>query len=361
MMKTVLVTVSGIIDPQIEAATARGERPQADYIALAQHLDADLLDYVAARKRTGRFGALLETIGGPNVMLAWACFQQRKRYSIMLTDGEQVGIPLACLLKYAGLGISPQHVMIGHILSVPKKMLFFDWLKLQSHIHTFVVYSSWQKQFIQDRWHVSPERVKLTPFMVDAHFFKPDQADGPSFLSAHPLGQQPLICSVGLEFRDYPTLLAAVREQPVEVMIAAASPWSKRSDTTSDQTIPSNVTVQRFTHLELRNLYAASRFVVIPLYNVNFQAGITAILEAMAMEKAVICSQVPGQTDVIVNSETGLYVPPQDPQALQNAISYLLNHPAEAERMGKNGRRFVEQVANLESYVSYFNAIKRSI
>jgi glycosyltransferase involved in cell wall biosynthesis len=115
----------------------------------------------------------------------------------------------------------------------------------------------------------------------------------------------PVICAVGLEFRDYPTLIEAVRDLPVTVIIAAASPWSKRSDTTANQAIPENVIVQRFSQYKLRDVYAASRFMVMPLYDVPFQAGVTAILEAMAMEKAVICSRTSGQTDIVIESESG--------------------------------------------------------
>ena len=98
-------------------------------------------------------------------------------------------------------------------------------------------------------------------------------------------------------------------------------------------------------------MYGDSRFVVMPLLNVRYQAGVTAILEAMAMGRAIICSRTPGQTDVIVEGETGLYVPPGDPAALRAAIECLLAHPEEAERMGRAGRRRVEQAMSLDGYV----------
>jgi glycosyltransferase involved in cell wall biosynthesis len=157
---------------------------------------------------------------------------------------------------------------------------------------------------------------------------------------------------VGLEFRDYPTLIEAVRDLPVTVIIAAASPWSKRSDTTANQTLPENVIVQRFSQYELRDVYAASRFMVMPLYEVPFQAGVTAILEAMAMEKAIICSRTSGQTDIVIESESGHYVPPGDVPALRSAIQDLLDHPEEAERLGQQGRRQVEQAFSLKHYVA---------
>ena len=170
----------------------------------------------------------------------------------------------------------------------------------------------------------------------------------------------PIICAVGLEFRDYPTLLKAVEGLDVHVVIAAASPWSKRADTTADQQIPPNVTVQRFSQYELRDLYAMSEFLVMPLYNVSFQAGVTALLEGMAMAKAVICSHTPGQTDVVVEGETGLYVPPGDVPALRDAIQRLLRQPELAAQMGRNGRSRIERELSLACYVARFNVYVNS-
>jgi glycosyltransferase involved in cell wall biosynthesis len=351
-MNHILLTVSGEIDPQVEAKTARGERPQADYIAMRRGFPADLIDYRAARELGGRLGRLLESVAGPNLMLAWACFRQRRRYRFLITDGEQVGLPLALLLKALTARRShPQHYMIAHRLSVRKKMIFLDWLGVHRHIDIFIVYSTWQEKFIRTRWKLPAGRVVFTPFMVDDCFFSPAQVPHGSRLPALEGGHGPLISAVGLEYRDYRTLIEAVRGLPVQAVLAAASPWSKRRDTTAGAQIPANVLVRRFTQYELRELYAASRFVVMPLYPVDFQAGVTAILEAMAMGKAVICTRTPGQTDLIVEGDTGLYVEPGDPASLRAAIKWLMSHPEQAERMGQNGRRRVEQDLSLERYV----------
>ncbi|NTW00262.1 MAG: glycosyltransferase family 4 protein [Oscillochloris sp.] len=343
MSNQVLLTVSGTIPADLETKVATGARPQADYVALAKGFGADLLDYQAARKVAGSFGKMLERVGGPDLVLAWACFSLRQHYKVIVTDGEQIGLPLAALMKFLGPGRRAQHLMIVHIISVPKKMLFLDRLGVQSHIDRFLVYATAQKQFIERRWKIPEARVIFTPFMVDSNFFAPDQVQANT--------ETPMICAVGLERRDYPTLLKAAEGLPAKVVIAAASPWSKRSDSTQGQAIPANVEVRRFTQHELRQLYADSRFLVMPLENVEFQAGITAILEAMAMERAVVCSRTSGQTDAVIEGETGLYVAPGDAVTLRKALEQLLSHPEEAERLGKAGRRVVQQQMSLERYV----------
>ncbi len=350
-MTGILLTVSGTIDPQIEEKIERGERPLADYIAMARGFPAELMDYPAARKLGGWMGKVLEKAGGPELMMAWACFTHRRHYNVLFTDGEQVGLPLALLLKLAGGRRRPQHCMIVHRISVPKKMILLDWLRAYTHIDLFFVYSTWQAKFICSRWKQPAHKVIRTPFMVDAAFFSPQLIPvtaRPEILEGR---QGPLISAVGLEYRDYATLLEAVRGLPVQAVLAAASPWSKRPDRTAGTELPENVLVRRFSQYELRELYAASRFVVMPLDPVDFQAGVTAILEAMSMGKAVICTRTPGQTDIIVDGENGLYVEPGDPGSLRTAIQWLLDHHEEAERMGRNGRHLIEQKMSLEHYV----------
>jgi glycosyltransferase involved in cell wall biosynthesis len=343
MSKRVVLTVSGVIPADIREQIASGQRPRADYLELARSFNADLLDYAAARTIAGRTGALLEKLGGPNLVLAYACWKIRKTCQAIVTDGEQVGLPLAALLKFTS-GTRPRHLMIVHVISEPKKTVFLDWLGVQSSIDRFITYSRWQQRFIEDRWKLSHNRVLWTPFMVDQEFFAPKR------VTPNPRAR-PQVCAVGLERRDYETLLRAVEDLDVRVVIAAASPWSKRTEGVPTRTIPSNVIVQKFTQYELRQLYSDSCFMVMPLENVNFQAGVTAILECLAMGKAVICSRVPGQTDVVVEGENGRYVPPADPSTLSAEIRRLLSDREQLARMGANGRKLVECQMNLDLYV----------
>ncbi len=353
--KPVLLTVSGTIPPDLQGQIERGERPETDYVAMARAFQANLIDYAAAREVSGRFGRVLEALAGPQLMLAWACFLLRKQYQLIFTDGEQIGIPLALLFKYLNGRNRPRHFMIVHILSVKKKTLLLDLSKAHTHIDRFFTYSTFQQRYIQNRWGLPADRVLFTPFMVDHHFFSPEQASpgDPLHLQGD---ERPLICSVGLEYRDYPTLIEAVRGLNVRVVIAAASPWSKQNDTTRGQEIPGNVTVRRFSQHELRDVYAASRLVVMPLYPVEFQAGVTTILEAMAMAKPVVCSRTPGQTDVILDGRNGVYVPPGNPAALREAIRNLLDRPDQARELGLTGRRLIAEAMNLEQYARSLNA-----
>lgn len=66
-----------------------------------------------------------------------------------------------------------------------------------------------------------------------------------------------------------------------------------------------------------------------------------ALLEAMASGLPVVASDVSGSRQVVLHGETGILVPPGNPDALQNAIAGLLGDPERARSMGRAGRERV--------------------
>lgn len=64
-------------------------------------------------------------------------------------------------------------------------------------------------------------------------------------------------------------------------------------------------------------------------------------LEAMACETPVVATRVGGIKEVVVDGETGLLVPPGDPEKLGQALTQVIKDPKTAVRMGKAGRQHV--------------------
>lgn len=65
-------------------------------------------------------------------------------------------------------------------------------------------------------------------------------------------------------------------------------------------------------------------------------------LEAMACSVPIVASKIGGVPDVVKEGENGLLVSPKDSEALAEAIIYLLENEEVRSKMGKNGRKKVE-------------------
>jgi glycosyltransferase involved in cell wall biosynthesis len=68
------------------------------------------------------------------------------------------------------------------------------------------------------------------------------------------------------------------------------------------------------------------------------------LIEAMAMERPVVSTNCDGVLDIVVDGVTGLYVNPRNAIQLANAIEKLGTDGELREKMGKNGRRRVEEL-----------------
>jgi glycosyltransferase involved in cell wall biosynthesis len=84
----------------------------------------------------------------------------------------------------------------------------------------------------------------------------------------------------------------------------------------------------------------------------SFEEGLpNAVLEAMSAGKPVVATAVGGTPDAVVDGETGLLVPPADPEALAEAVISLLRDPSRIREMGDAGRRRARSGFSLEGMV----------
>ncbi|RZK02298.1 MAG: glycosyltransferase family 1 protein [Novosphingobium sp.] len=91
---------------------------------------------------------------------------------------------------------------------------------------------------------------------------------------------------------------------------------------------------------DVRPHLAAATVFVLPSYH---REGLPrTILEAMAIGRAVITTDMPGCREPVRDGVSGFLVPPQDPAALAAAMARFCLDPALAERMGAEGRSLAE-------------------
>ena len=269
------------------------------------------------------------------------------KFDVILSQTEKVAFPLAFIMKMLRFKI-PHVVIISRITSVYEKQSDRKkWFvkQIKDYVAKFLIWSKVQREIAIEELGVDPAKIKLIKRGTDQKFWT----------SSGQVKKTDMICSVGMEARDYPTLIEALREVDIPCHIAVGSTRGELFNTVKKlydiKDLPQNVTVGRKSHEELRELYERCRFVVVSLMESDSDNGLTTILESMAMGKPVICSRTQGQVGIIEDGVTGIFVPQGDPVALREAMSDLWNNPEKCKEMGKKGRRFIEEHHNMEQFV----------
>ncbi len=106
----------------------------------------------------------------------------------------------------------------------------------------------------------------------------------------------------------------------------------------------------RVSDERLRTLYSACEVFVLPSVSDTECFGLVQV-EAMLAEKPVINTSLPtGVSWVSIHEQTGLTVPPGDPQALRAALDKLLSDPVLAKELGRQGKARALEYFSLEKH-----------
>lgn len=170
-------------------------------------------------------------------------------------------------------------------------------------------------------------RTKYLPFGIDTDFY-----------ASRPPVRSDLILSVGGDRdRDPKTLFEALAS-----VIRARPGVTAVVQTTSTLKPPTGVQVVRHvTHAELRELYAQATLVAIATKPNLHVSGMTVSLEAAATARPVVITKTPGMDEYVREGITGFMTPLGEPATMAERILSLLDDPARAIAMGREGRRHV--------------------
>lgn len=338
---------SATVWEEIEA----GLQPRPEYfVFLRRHPQTIVLDASLSEQATSPLARLLHRRGQNVWALAATALSYRPRPALFLTTGEDVGLPLAMLARLSGDRRPVYIITHGSFLASGKFRVLMRLLRHLPAIH-FLCLSETLRQRMVNEFGVPPPRAHNTSYATDLAFFDPLRTDGADV--AHDETGAPLVAAVGAASRDYRTLVRATADLggQLRLQIAADSAWFRMSVDVAGEDLPPHIQLVSYPYSQLRALYASARFVVVPLYEGRHACGYSAIIEAMAMGKAVVATRTENYSDFISEGETGLYVPPGDVGAMRAAVLRLLDDPPLARRMGQAARQRAAALFTEEAYV----------
>src|SRR3989344_6143147 len=181
------------------------------------------------------------------------------------------------------------------------------------------------------------------PYGVDYEFYAKAESE--------PQVSERFIFSAGRDVgRDYKTLIDAVKDLPVRLLIAALPRNLKDVGE-----LPSNVTVSYFKPIQMPNLFKRAEFVVIPTILEKKMVGSDCsgqyvLLESMSSGKAVVTSARTTLPDYFTDGLHGLTVIPENVEDLKLAIMALWNDPDRAKAMGEAGQAVIKEKFTMEIF-----------
>jgi L-malate glycosyltransferase len=86
-----------------------------------------------------------------------------------------------------------------------------------------------------------------------------------------------------------------------------------------------------------------------------------SIMEYMEAGLPVIATDTGGNAELVQGSVNGLLIPPNNPDALANAMFYLLDNIEKGRQMGKNGRFLIERKFNIDKMINQTSRLYQSL
>ena len=264
-------------------------------------------------------------------------FNRRHDYDCVIAAQQIMGMFLG-LLKLITFSNSP-HVFIltaiiierrNPVLETLRRCFIAISLKRVNHIGFM---SNAYQRFMQERFNLS--EAQLVHLKYPLAFVKNHRGFIPDSY----------LYSVGLSYRDFPTLMAAAKKCSKKFVLATTDAFLK------GLTIPDNVTVYRNTFgIAAEELMEQSAAVIFPLERTTSPAAEGTLLNAMCYGKPVIVTRTITTEEYIEDGKNGFLVPVQDPDAIVAAIHSIFSHPRKADEVGRQARQTVMENHSMDLY-----------
>jgi len=251
-----------------------------------------------------------------------------------------LALPAARLAKNKPLTIRTRH------LSTPIGKNLLSRFLYDSLPHLIITTGEAIKKQMININHFNPDKIVSIPTGVDIDMFNPEVAhtDIREELNLKP--STPLVGAVsvirswkGLDYlvKAVPLILKEIPE--ARFVIAGEGPHRNTLEKTIKETGVEDK-VYLLGHQE--DIVNVLHFIDILVHPSYANEGLPqTILQAMAMKKPVIASNLAPLKEVVIENETGILTPIKDNKGIARAVIKLLHDKELSKKLGENGRRLV--------------------
>lgn len=202
-------------------------------------------------------------------------------------------------------------------------------------------------------WKMPVAKIRQLYYFIDLERIKPSQEAGEGIVYVGRLSKEKGIL----------TLLAAMKGfKGINLQIIGEGPQKKPIQRYLKRNKLTNVALTGYKNKEeLLELVKKSRLVIVP--SIWYENNPVVILEAFALAKPVIGSDLGGIPELVKDGQTGFCFKAGDAKDLQQKIYKAYKDSGLLKRMGANARQLVEKIADpqkhLQQIIKFYNEISK--
>lgn len=228
------------------------------------------------------------------------------------------------------------------------------------------------RQHMIDGLDFPPDKIMSIPSGIDLDTFKHENADGRAFRREIGVSDDaPLIGTVsmiypvkGLDYFIEAAATVASKRKDARFVIVGDIPSpdcaeykEKLLGLIESHDLTDKVILPGFRS-DVPNIMAAFDIFVLASLNEGLPQ---VLMQAMAMERPSIATNVGSVSELITDGETGHLIPKEDAQSIADAISSLLSDTEKTKELGLNARRRVEDGYSITAMMDKTNRVYDSL
>lgn len=307
-------------------------------------------------KMTRRITPLADFVSFINLFL----YFKKEKFDIVHTYTPKAGFLGRIAARLAGVPIvvhTSYGFYVGVAMPVWLKKTILLAEKISSHFCDLVFSQNKEDIELATREKiVDPQKIKLLTYGIDIERYNPSKF-GDSFVLAKKkelgISGKKVVGMVGrfVKEKGYLDLFSAfkiIKEKVSEAVLILVAPEDKAKADALDISVLREYNIEKDAVVlgydnevaDMEKIYPLMDVFVLPSYREGFPFS---IMEASALAKPVVATDIRGCREAVENGITGKLVQLGDYKQLANEILYFLNNPGKAREMGNNGRKKAER------------------